>query len=141
MTDGGRLDLLPIWGVYLTTVVVVLLAFEGGLRVGPYRRRRSEQEDRPPVGEMVAATLALLAFLLGFTFGLAASRFDVGRGLVIDETNAVATTSLRRGCFPSLSDGGPNHELARVGPTTPTRARMRHGTPPGWLMSDSQGRE
>ena len=47
MTDGGRLDLLPIWGVYLTTVVVVLLAFEGGLRVGQYRRRRSEQEDRP----------------------------------------------------------------------------------------------
>ena len=100
MTDGGRLDLLPIWGVYLTTVVVVLLAFEGGLRVGPYRRRRSEQEDRPPVGEMVAATLALLAFLLGFTFGLAASRFDVGRGLVIDETNAVGTTSLRRGLLP-----------------------------------------
>ena len=70
MTDGGRLDLLPIWGVYLTTVVVVLLAFEGGLRVGPYRRRRSEQEDRPPVSEMVAAPLASLAFLLGFTFGL-----------------------------------------------------------------------
>ena len=100
MTDGGRLDLLPIWGVYLTTFVAVLLAFEGGLRVGQYRRRRSEQEDRPPVGEMVAATLALLAFMLGFTFGLAASRFDVGRGLVIDETNAVGTTSLRRGLLP-----------------------------------------
>ena len=94
MTDGGRLDLLPIWGVYLITVVVVLLAFEGGLRVGRYRRRRSEQEDRPPVGEMVAATLALLAFMLGFTNWLAVSRFDVRRGLVIDEANAIGTTSL-----------------------------------------------
>jgi hypothetical protein len=59
-----------------------------------------EQEDRSPVGEMMAATLALLVFMLGFTFGLAASRFDVGRGLVIDEANAVGMTSLRRGLLP-----------------------------------------
>ena len=94
------LDLLPIWGVFLATVAVVLLAVEGGFRLGQYRRRRSEQEDRPPVGEMVAATLALLAFMLAFTFGLAASRFDVRRGLVIDEANAIGTTYLRAGLLP-----------------------------------------
>jgi hypothetical protein len=27
------------------------------------------------------------------------------------------------GCFATPSDGGPNHSLARVGPTTPTRAK------------------
>ena len=100
MHDGGPLDLLPIWGVFLATVAVVLLAVEGGFRLGQYRRRRSEQEDRPPVGEMVAATLALLAFLLAFTFGLAASRFDVRRGLVIDEANVIGTTYLRAGLLP-----------------------------------------
>ena len=83
MHYAGPLDLLPIWGVFLATVAVVLLAVEGGFRLGQYRRRRSEQEDRPPVGEMVAATLALLAFMLAFTFGLAASRFDVRRGLYL----------------------------------------------------------
>jgi len=96
----GPLDLLPIWGVFLATVLVVLLAVEGGFRLGQYRRRRSEQEDRPPVGEMVAATLALLAFMLAFTFGLAASRFDVRRGLVIEEANAIGTTYLRAGLLP-----------------------------------------
>ena len=96
----GPLDVLPIWGVFLATVAVVLLAVEGGFRLGQYRRRRSEQEDRPPVGEMVAATLALLAFMLAFTFGLAASRFDVRRGLVIDEANAIGTTYLRAGLLP-----------------------------------------
>jgi hypothetical protein len=45
---------------------------------------------------MVAATLALLAF----TFGMAASRFDVRRGLVIDEANAIGTTYLRAGLLP-----------------------------------------
>ena len=100
MHSAGPLNLLPIWGVFLATVAVVLLAVEGGFRLGQYRRRRSEQEDRPPVGEMVAATLGLLAFMLAFTFGLAASRFDVRRGLVIDEANAIGTTSLRAGLLP-----------------------------------------
>jgi hypothetical protein len=83
--------------------VVVLPAFEGGLRVGQYLRRSSQQEDRPPVGKMVAATLDWLAFMLGFTFGLAALQFDVGRGLVIDKATWVGTTSLRRELFPMHS--------------------------------------
>ena len=49
---------------------------------------------------MVADALALLAFMLGFTFGLAASRFDVRRGLVIDEANVIGTTSSRGGLLP-----------------------------------------
>ena len=49
---------------------------------------------------MVADALALLAFMLGFTVGLAASRFDVRRGLVIDEANAIGTTSSRGGLLP-----------------------------------------
>jgi hypothetical protein len=100
MDPGGPTELLPIWAVFLATVAVVLLAIEGGYRLGRYRRRRSELEDRPPVGEMVASTLALLAFLLAFTFGLAASRFEVRRGLVIDESNAIGTTYLRAAMIP-----------------------------------------
>jgi hypothetical protein len=106
MGHGGPIDLIPIWGVFLATVAVVLLAIEGGFRLGGYRRRRSVLEDRPPVGEMVAATLALLAFLLAFTFGLAAQRFDLRRGLVIDEANAVGTTHLRAGLLPEPHRSG-----------------------------------
>lgn len=95
MDQAGPLDILPIWAVFVATVAAVLLGIEGGFRLGRYRRRRSELEDKPPVGEMVAATLALLAFMLAFTFGLAASRFDVRRGLVIEEANAIGTTYLR----------------------------------------------
>jgi hypothetical protein len=81
-------------------VAAILLAIEGGYRLGRYRRRRSELEDRPPVGEMVASTLALLAFLLAFTFGMAASRFEARRGLVIDEANAIGTAYLRAAMIP-----------------------------------------
>jgi hypothetical protein len=42
----------------------------------------------------------LLAFLLAFTFGLAASRFDTRRTLVLDEANAIGTTYLRAALLP-----------------------------------------
>jgi hypothetical protein len=100
MPDAGLFDLVPVWSIFPLTLALVLLATEAGFRLGGYRRRRSEQEDRPPVGEMVSATLALLAFLLAFTFGMAASRFDVRRSLVIEEANAIGTTYLRATLLP-----------------------------------------
>jgi hypothetical protein len=56
-----------------------------------------------PVGEMVAATLGLFAFILAFTFGLAATRFDTKRQLVLDEANAIGTTYLRAEMLPERS--------------------------------------
>lgn len=111
MQAGGVIDRLPLWGIFLVTVAVILLSIEGGFRLGAYRRRRSEGEDKPPVGEMVAATLALLAFILAFTFGLAGSWFDVRRRLVIDEANAIGTTYLRAGMLPEPHRSGVRNLL------------------------------
>jgi len=49
---------------------------------------------------MVGAMLGLLAFMLAFTFGLAASRFDDRRHVVLDEANAIGTTYLRAAMLP-----------------------------------------
>ena len=73
MSAGETLDHVPLWVAYLATVASSVLSFEGGFRLGRYRHGRSAQEDKPPVGEMVGATLGLLAFMLAFTFGLSAS--------------------------------------------------------------------
>jgi len=100
MQTVGLLDHLPLWGLWLATVVVVLLSVEGGFRLGRRRRQRAEQEPEAAVGAMVGATLALLAFMLSFTFGMAASRFDERRRLVLDEANAIGTTYLRAGLLP-----------------------------------------
>lgn len=91
------LDSLPLWGVFVVTLFLVLLAVELGYRAGTYRRKRSEQEKDAPVGAMAAATLALLAFILAFTFGMAANRFDARRQAVLEEANAIGTTYLRAG--------------------------------------------
>lgn len=93
-------DRIPLWAVFVATVFIVLLSVEGGFRLGEYRRRHGQREKESPVGAMVGATLGLLAFMLAFTFGLAASRYDVNRNLVLEEANAIGTTYLRAGMLP-----------------------------------------
>ena len=98
------LDVLPLWGLFLTVVVLVLAAIEGGYRLGSYRSRQSGREKEAPVGAMVGAMLGLLAFMLAFTFGMAASRFDNRKQLVLDEANAIGTTYLRTAILPERRD-------------------------------------
>lgn len=93
----GLVDALPLWALFMGTVLLVLVSVEGGYRLGKYRHQRSAQEKEAPVGMMVAATLGLLSFLLAFTFGLAAARFDDKRQVLINESNAIGTAYLRAG--------------------------------------------
>jgi hypothetical protein len=44
--------------------------------------------------------LGLLAFILAFTFSLAAQRFDTRRQVLLDEANAIGTTYLRAAMLP-----------------------------------------
>jgi hypothetical protein len=48
-----------------------------------------------------AASLGLLALLLGFTFSMALTRFDTRKQLVLDEANAIGTTYLRAQLLPN----------------------------------------
>jgi hypothetical protein len=94
------IDYVPLWALFGGTVLIVLLAVEGGYRLGSRHRRRQEHEHEAAVAAMTAATLALLAFMLAFTFGMAASRFDTRRDLVLEEANAIGTTYLRAQMLP-----------------------------------------
>jgi hypothetical protein len=100
MQSNGLLDALPLWALFVFILLVVLLSVELGYRLGKYRRGHHETEKEAPLGTMVGATLGLLAFILAFTFGLAASRFDNRRQLLLDEANAIGTTYLRAGMLP-----------------------------------------
>lgn len=103
MSGSEPLDVLPLWGLFIGILLVVLLSVECGYRVGRLRARHVEEKETP-VGEMVAATLGLLAFILAFTFGLAANRFDTRRQLLLDEANALGTTYLRAAMLPERGD-------------------------------------
>jgi hypothetical protein len=91
---------LPPWLTFLGTLALVLLSIYGGILLARFRRRRFPQDQETPVSTVVGATTALLAFLLGFTFGLAASRFDAKRAFLLEEVNAIETAFLRTGLIP-----------------------------------------
>lgn len=91
---------LPLWVVLILTIVAVLLCVECGYRLGLRRRKVADAEKEGTVGTMVGASLGLLAFLLAFTFGLAANRFESRRTIVLDESNAIGTTWLRAAMLP-----------------------------------------
>jgi hypothetical protein len=91
------LDVLPLWVLFAGTVTLMLLAVEVGARIGRIRLRLSEPEKESLVGAMVGATLGLLAFMLAFAFGAAATRFEDRRQIVLAEANAIGTTYLRTG--------------------------------------------
>ena len=100
MENNALIDALPLWALFIFILLVVLLSVEFGYRLGKYRRSRREEEKEAPLGTMVGATLGLFAFILAFTFGLAANRFDTRRQLLLDEANAIGTTYLRAGMLP-----------------------------------------
>ena len=101
MDFGVWMDKLPLLAVFILTIVACMCSVEVGAVLAQMAlRRRPQKEPDGPLGSLVGALLGLLAFILAFTFGLAASRFDVRRQLVLQESNAIGTTYLRAGLLP-----------------------------------------
>lgn len=89
------LDALPLWLLDLLFGLLLWGALEAGYRGGRWRHVHTPDEQVQPVGAMVASILGLLALVLGFTFSIAASRFDARREAVLQESNAIGTAYLR----------------------------------------------
>jgi len=106
------LDAIPLWGLLLGALLLLWFFMEWGYRFGKFRHTRRPDERDQPVGAMVASILGLLALVLGFTFSLAASRFEARRQAVLEEANAVGTTFLRARLLPT-PEGDKVAELLR----------------------------
>lgn len=94
------LDSLPIVGVFIAFAIITMLCYEGGFRLGRWWQDREPGEQEGPTGFLVGSILALLAFLLAVTMGMASDRFDRRRAIVLDEANSIGTTYLRAGYLP-----------------------------------------
>jgi len=106
------LDYLPMWGVFLVTLIIGILSVETGFRLGKYWKLRHPDEQENHIGAMIGATLGLWAFLLAFMVGIALNRYDTRRELIIKEADAIGTTFLRAGYLPEAY-GEPSRELLK----------------------------
>jgi hypothetical protein len=91
------MDHIPLWGVFLLTVISVFLAICIGTIFGLRISRRPDHEKEAPLGTITGASLALVGFILAFSFGITAQIFQTRRQLLLDEVNAIGTTYLRAG--------------------------------------------
>ena len=100
MKPTGFLDFLPIWAIYLLSPVFGLMAVEIGHQIAKYWQRRANGRTEAPSAPIVASTLGLFAFLLAFTFGSAASRFEERKQAVLAESSAIESAYLRAAALP-----------------------------------------
>src|ERR1700756_2214020 len=89
------MDGLPLEALFVLSAAAALGCGEIGYRLSLRRSKDATADGDVPVGTMVAAILALLAFMLAFTFSVATTRFEERRTLVVKEANAVGTAYLR----------------------------------------------
>jgi uncharacterized membrane protein YtjA (UPF0391 family) len=96
----GLLDDFPLPILFIITLAVILLSYEGGFRAGRWRSRRQEPEQEVVVRSMVGGMLGLLTFVLAFTFWIAATHFDAARQSILNQANAIRTAYLRADLLP-----------------------------------------
>ncbi len=91
------IDTLPLSSVLFVTVAVVLLAIEIGFRMGRWRRDQGAglAESEAQLSAMTGAHLALLAFIMAFSFSMASGHYQDRRELIMADANAIGTAHLR----------------------------------------------
>jgi hypothetical protein len=98
--SGSLFDSLPLWLLFILTMLLVVLAVEAGSRIGTVLARKYESQRNAPIDTLVGATLGLLAFMLAFTFGTATTRNDARKQFVVDEAVAIRAADLRAQLLP-----------------------------------------
>jgi hypothetical protein len=96
--------------VFLVSLVCLWFA----ARLGAWLRNRwgFDEKRRADFNLILTATLTLLGLLIGFSFSMAASRYDQRKNLEEAEANAIGTEYLRADLLPA-ADGAKVRDLLR----------------------------
>ena len=92
------LDSVPVLVFFGLFALVTLGFYEVGFRIGRWvQDRTADVVEEGPNGVLVGSIVALMAFLLAITTGMASDRYDTRRLMVLDDANAIQTAYLRAG--------------------------------------------
>jgi len=100
MDFAGFIRWLSPWVLFPLTVLLGVIATELGVWLSKKARLAEAGGPPPPTGSLVGAILGLLAFMLGFTFSNASTRYSNRKELVIQQARAISTCYLRSGIIP-----------------------------------------
>ena len=89
---------------------LMIATAELGFRSYLWFRVRRDMRSEEGTSFVMSSALTLLALLVGFTFGMAQSNFELRRDLVTHEANAISTTHLRH----QLLDDANRREISAL---------------------------
>src|SRR5271166_5419481 len=96
--------------LFLPSVLLLWLSAQYGASLR--RRRPLKEEERDDFGIVQAATLTLLGLIIGFSFSMAVSRYDLRKNYEEAEANAIGTEYLRADLLPA-PDGAKLRDLLK----------------------------
>jgi len=77
-----------------------MLSSLSGSLAGRRKRELVSEDVKSQVSTLQGSLLGLMALLLGFTFSMTVSRYDLRKQLILEEANAIGTTYLRARLLP-----------------------------------------
>ena len=83
------------WFLAVGLFFIIFVALEIGYRLASRTRVNADHEKHEQIISTRDSLLVLLSFVLGFTFAMALTRYDLRCDLMVNEANAIRTTSLR----------------------------------------------
>src|SRR5579863_847573 len=86
---------------FLLSLFVLWIAAQTGTYLHTWRRPSEESRDDFEIVQ--AATLTLLGLIIGFSFSMATSRYDLRKTYEEAEANAIGTEYVRAGLVPSAN--------------------------------------
>lgn len=98
--------------VFAISVVVLWVAAWAGTYIHLRGTKETPKEAHDDIGVVLAAGLTLLGLIIGFSFSMATSRYDLRKGYEETEANAIGTEYLRADLLPA-SDGAQIRALLR----------------------------
>ena len=102
---------------------LTLTAIELGFRLGRKVEARTSENIKSQIFTVEAGILGILALLLGFTMSMAVSRFEIRKQLVLEEADAIGTSSLRAQLLPAPAGAEISSLLCQY-----ANLRLRYGT-------------
>jgi len=90
----GIFDAIPMFPLYIGMSLTLLLSFEIGYQLCKYTKR-NDNDGFTTAGPMVGGLLGMLAFVLAFTFSMAAEQHNLRKKHVLEEANIIGTAYLR----------------------------------------------
>src|SRR3954468_7318414 len=97
--------------VFAASLLVLWLSAQTGVYLCR-RRAKLDQDERADLGVILTATLTLLGLIIGFTFSMAITRYDLRKYDEAAEANAIGTEFARAGLLPE-GDVARTRELLR----------------------------